>query len=318
MKKYNLILLAVGIFAACGYTFAQQKGNGPERFFDVNAYKAEIKITFTYDYTQTQAENRNTVTASQSFEHAFVTGPGQVTAADMFQVERGDASEVGLGANSGMMGGMDMEAISEAMKNSGMDPSVMEELKEAKKETASYSMDFGKYKMWMVDPVSGSAFTRVNTKFYEETTGVEGPCGEGLSGKPYKNFRQYGLEAQSEKGKPGVNNPNSLLLLVNLNNNSYSFSTSTDMLRSLTFEGTEHDEDCGKITDRKLSMAARSFISIRAKKEGLIYKNPLPQKGTTLSGSRDITDSFDLWPSLAKESAKWSVKIDWKIYPAGG
>ncbi|WP_188369062.1 hypothetical protein [Muriicola marianensis] len=315
MKQFVIV---TNLFFICFISTAQSVSSLEQRFFEVNAYKAEIKITFTYDYTQTKAGNTNMVTATQSFEHAFLTGPGQVTAADMFQVERGDEADVGAGDNSGVMGGMDMEAISAAMKNSGMDPSIMEELKKAKKETASYNMDFGKYKMWMSDPVSGTSFTRVNTKFYDETTGIEGPCGEGLSGGPYKNYRQYGLEAQSERGKPGVNNPNSLLLLVNLNNNSYSFSTSTDMLRGLTFEGTEHDEDCSKITDKKLSLAARSFISIRAKKEGLIYKKPLPQSGMTLTGSRDITDSFNLWPSLAKEGGNWTVTIDWKIYPAGG
>jgi hypothetical protein len=313
MKKYLYTFLTTGL----GFLTAIAQSS-PERFFEVNAYKADIRITFTYEYNNTVAQNRNVVTASQSFEHSFTTGPGEISAADMFQVERGDKTEDTAGNNSGMMGGMDMEAVAEAMKNSGMDPSVMDELKKTKKATGSYSMDFGKYKMWMTNPVSGSVFTRTNTKYYNETSGIEGPCGEGLSGDSYKIFQRYGVEGQSEKGKPGVNNPNSFLLLVNMNNNSYSFSTSVDMLKNLTFEGIDHDEDCGKITDKKISMAARSFISIRAKKEGLIYKNPLPQSGRTLTGSRDITDSFDLWPSLAKENAKWSVAIDWKIYPAGG
>ena len=87
------------------------------------------------------------------------------------------------------------------------------------------------------------------------------------------------------------------------------------MLEGLIFKGTEHDEDCGKITDREYSVAARSFMRIKSPKEGLIYKFPLPRSGTTLSGSEDITERFDLYPSLAREGAKWSVKLDWNIYP---
>ncbi len=317
MKKYNLLLCAVGIFTVCGYTFAQQKGNTPERFFDVNAYRAEISFSFTYKYSQTEPEYTKVVTASQTFDHTFTTGPGQISAADMFQVERGDEAEVASGDNSGMMGGMDMEAISEAMKNSGMDPSIMEELKKTKKETGSYSMDFGKYKMWMSDPVSGgSVSTRTASEYALDESGIT-HCGEGQGKGRFSTKIAYGGTANVQQGTPGRQNPNSLLLLINLTNNSYSFSTSVQVPEGFNFKGTDIRQDCGTSTEKHLTPDARSFMDVKSPKEGLIYKQDLPASGMTLSGSRDITDLLTLKSPLDK-SGEWTVRINWKIYPAGG
>ena len=313
MKKYTHTVLKMVVAISLGTAYLQAQ-TVPERFYEVNSYKAEIKITFTYEYTHTVAENRNSITASQSFEHVFETGPGQISAADMFQIERGDKVD-GESQKKGMMEGVDMEAVSQAMKNSGIDPSVMDQLKKTKSETGSYNMGFDKYKMWMITPAEGLVSSNINSNYVEESSGTM-HCGEGQGKGSFKTRKSYAGESQIELSKPGMNNPNGFVLMLNLVNNSYSFTADISWPEGYQFLGNNFTIECGVTTNTDLKINANSFASIVKPGEGLIYKHPLPQDGMILSGSKEITDRFNLWQSLDKEGANWSIKIDWKIYPA--
>ena len=55
-------------------------------------------------------------------------------------------------------------------------------------------------------------------------------------------------------------------------------------------------------------------LPLGQKRKVLIYKNPLSENGMVISGSKIITDRFNLWGSLDKEG-DWTVRIDWSIYP---
>lgn len=311
MKQFLFIL---GILTLCIATNAQSDGNGPERFYNIESYKANITLTFQYQLNQSETEYSRSVNVSQTFQHFFKTAPGQISAGDMFQIERGDKVD-GESQKKSMMEGVDMNAVSQAMKNSGIEPSVMDQLKKTKRETGSYNMGFDKYKMWMTIPVSGgSVASSIYSKFYDEENGSM-HCGEGAGIGSFRSIRNYSGSAKIDAGQSDIINPNGFILLLNLANNSYSFSANVKMPQGFEFKGnTQYRSECGTSTDKPLTMSARSFINIRAEKEGLVYKSPLPEGGMVLSGSEIITDSFGT--GLDKEGANWSVKIDWTISPA--
>ena len=319
MRKTRFILFVVGILAASTLTTAQQGGNGPERFYNVDSYKANITLTFQYQLSQSEAEYSRSVSVSQTFQHYFTTAPGQITAADMFQIERGEADDSETGENKsqegGMLEGVDMDAVSKALENSGVDPSVMDMLKQTKEETQSYNIAIDKYKMWMTDGVSGGdVSSSIYSKFSDEESGTIA-CGEGLGSGPFRYAKKYTGSVQVDSGKPDINNPNSFIILLNLSNNSYSFTADVDMPRDFKFTGNDHTTQCSESSDKPISINARSFLSIRSAGEGLIYKKPLPEGGMVLSGSEIITDRFNLWGSL-DNTGQWSVRADWNIYPA--
>ena len=303
----------VGIIATSMHTVAQQGSNGPERFYNFETYKADITLTFEYRFSQSEADYSRSIVVSQRFEHTFITTPGQITAADMFQVERGDEAK-NESHEGDIMDGVDMSAVSEAMKNSGLDPSVMDMLKQTKGETQSYHVSLDKYKMWMANPVSGGKVsTSIVSEFLDEQSGTM-HCGEGQGSDRFTTRKKYQGNEKINTGSPDIINPNSFILQLNLDNNSYSFSASVGIPRGFKFTGDEHSSECGTSTDKPLSLDARSFVTISTEKDGLIYKNPLPEDGMILSGSKIITDRFNLWGSLDKEGS-WSVRIDWSIYP---
>ena len=112
MKQFLFIL---GILTLCIATNAQSDGNGPERFYNIESYKANITLTFQYQLNQSETEYSRSVNVSQTFQHFFKTGPGQIAVGDMFQIERGDKEEGKTENNDaqdgGMMEGVDMDAI---------------------------------------------------------------------------------------------------------------------------------------------------------------------------------------------------------------
>lgn len=313
MKKFKLFFLIVCIIAASTQIYAQQGGNSSERFYNVDSYKADVTLTFEYRFSESDAEYSRSVVVSQRFGHTFITTPGQTTAADMFQVERGDEAK-NESHEGDIMHGVDMSAVSEAMENSGLDPSVMDMLKQTKGETQSFHVSFDKYKMWMANPVSGGKVsTSIVSEFLDEASGIM-HCGEGQGSGRFTTRKKYQGNEKINAGAPNNINQNSFIFQLNLDNNSYSFSASVKVPQGFKFEGNELRTECGTSTDEAISLNARNFISIRAEKEGLIYKNPLPKDGMILSGSKIITDRFNLWSSLEKEG-DWTVRIEWSIYP---
>ena len=314
MKKYRVFLFVLGTYATSLQIFAQHGGNGPERFYNVESYKADITLTFEYRFSQSEADYSRSVVVSQTFQHFFTTTPGQITAADMFQVERGDEAK-NESHEGDIMEGVDMSAVSEAMENSGLDPSVMEMLKQTKGETQSNHVSFDKHKMWMANPVSGGKVSSsIVSEFLDEESGIM-HCGEGQGSDQFTTRKKYQGNEKINTGSPDHINQNSFILQLNLDNNSYSFSASVEVPQGFKFTGNEHRTQCGTTADEALSLDAKSFITISAEKEGLIYKNLLPKDGMILSGSQIITDRFNLWTSLNKEG-NWSVRIDWTISPA--
>ncbi len=316
MKQFLYVL---GILTLCLRINAQSKANGLERFYNIDAYKANITLTFQYQLTRSEPEYSKSVNVSQTFQHFFTTAPGQITAGDMFQIERGDKEEGENGNNDsqdgGILEGLDMDAVSQAMKNSGIDPSVMDELKKTKRETGSYNMGLGKYKMWMFNGVTGGEVSSsIYSKFSEEESGTI-HCGEGQGFGSFNYDKSYSGSAHNDSGKSDNNNPNGFILQLNLANNSYSFTADVDMLRGFNFTGNDHTTQCSITENKPISINARSFLSISTEKDGLVYKHPLPEDGMELSGSKIITDRFNLWGSLDKEGS-WSVRIDWSINPA--
>ena len=303
----------MGTIATSLQIFAHQGGNGPERFYNVETYKTDITLTFEYRFSQSEADYSRSIVVSQRFEHTFITTPGQITAVDMFQVERGDEAK-NESHEGDIMDGVDMSAVSEAMENSGLDPSVMEMLKQTKGETQANHVSFDKYKIWMANPVSGGKVSSsIVSEFLDEESGIM-HCGEGQGSDRFTTRKKYQGNEKINTGSPDHINQNSFILQLNLDNNSYSFSASVEVPQGFKFSGNEHRTQCGTTTDEALSLDAKSFITISAEKEGLIYKNLLPNDGMILSGSQIITDRFNLWGSLEKEG-NWSVRIDWTISP---
>ena len=197
----------------------------------------------------------------------------------------------------------------ETIKHKGKEVNVMDQLKKTKRETGSSDMGFDKYKMWMTTPVEGLTKTNVNTKYFQKSSSR---CGEegGITG-PFTSETRYTGDANIEEGKPNVINPNGFMLLLNLNNNSYSFTCDFVMPKGFFFNGDTHESGTCSQPDKLIKTTARTFMENNKKKEGLIYKNPLPDTGMVLSGSEIITDKFGI--GLDKEGANWSVKIDWTI-----
>lgn len=313
MKKLKYSLSILGMFAFCLEIVSQTMMNDPERYYNVESYKAEIALTFSYQFSESAPDYARAVSAAQKFQHFFKTAPGQITAGDMFQIERGDKVD-GESQKKGIMEGVDMEAVSQAMKNSGIDPSVMEQLKKTKSETGSYNMGLNKYKMWMITPVEGLVSSNINSNYVEESSGTM-HCGEGQGRGSFKTRKSYAGESQIELSKPGMNNPNGFVLMLNLVNNSYSFTADISWPEGHQFFGNNFTIECGVTTNTDLKINANSFASIVKPGEGLIYKHPLPDNGMVLSGSEIITDRFNLWSGLNKEG-NWSVRIDWTISPA--
>ena len=54
MKKFQIFLFIVGTIATSLQTFAQQGENSPERFYNVEMYKADITLTFEYRFSKSE------------------------------------------------------------------------------------------------------------------------------------------------------------------------------------------------------------------------------------------------------------------------
>ena len=134
MKQLRLIVSIVYTLALSLQTFAQGGGNNPERFYNVESYKANITLTFSYRLSQSEPDYSKLVVVSQRFQHFFTTVSGEITAGDMFQIARGDEGENETHEGD-IFEGIDMSSVAEAIENSGLDPSVMDMLKQTKEET---------------------------------------------------------------------------------------------------------------------------------------------------------------------------------------
>jgi len=238
-------------------------------------------------------------------------------------MERGDKGE-NKEHEGDIFEGINMDSIAQALKNSGIDPSVLEMVKKTKKETQTYNLGFDKYKIWMANLVAGGVVsTSIYSKFSEATSGTT-HCGEGQGYSRFSSENNYTGSANTGPGKPDINNPNGFALQLNLDNNTYSFSADIKMPPGFQFLGSGHGSECGRSLDESIKMNAESFIYNRKEKEGLIYKRPLPENGVILSGSDNITDIFDLDEiiylysdrSIEEGQGTWSVIISWTIYPA--
>jgi hypothetical protein len=84
----------------------------------------------------------------------------------------------------------------------------------------------------------------------------------------------------------------SLAIYQNAPANPIHFQPVSKYLAALNLQAMSIDQS------KPLSLDARSFVTIGTEKEGLIYKNPLPNDGMILSGSKIITDRFNLRVSL--------------------
>ena len=308
MKQFKLFLSIAGILALCFQTFAQQGGNGPERFYNVESYKANITLTFSYQFVESEPGYHRSVSASQRFQHFITTAPGQMTGGDMFQLERGDKGD-NEAQEGDILEGIDMGSVAKALKNSGVDPSVMDKLRKTKAETQSYHLGSGKYKMWGFNGVTGGEVSSsIYSKFSDEQSGTMS-CGEGDGGgTPFKYDKNYTGSSHDGFG--------SLFLQLNLVNNSYSFTAAPGVLGKFT--GNDHHTQCGITKNEPISWDAFSFISISTakNKSGLIYKKQLPESGMVFSGSEVITDRFNLKAATFPKEGNWSVRIDWSIYPS--
>ena len=331
MKQFKLFLCIIIILSLSLRIIAQSGGNGPERFYNVESYKADIKLTFNYRLALSVENSSRTVRASQSFHHDFITASGERTISDMFQMARGDKSKDETD-KGGILGGINMDSIAQALKNSGVDPSVLDMLEKTKKETQTYQLDFEKYKIWMANLVAGGVVsTSIYTKFSQKSSGII-HCGEGQGDGRFFFRNNYTGSANTLPGKPDINNPNGFALQLNLNNNTYSFSADIKMPPGFQFLGTHNELTCGRRRDgtygrpleESILINAESFINNRKEKEGLIYKRPLPESGVILTGSDNITDIFDIRGivyeysdrSIEEGQGTWSVIISWTIYPA--
>jgi reprolysin-like metallo-peptidase family M12B len=315
MKTIKYIIPIIVIFSFCLETMAQQGENGPERFFNVKSYKA--KITLTFSYRLSQSENSYSLAASQRFQHFFTTTPGQITGGDYFQLERKDKGDSKTHKGD-LTEGIDMDAVlSLAIKNAGMNPSEVAELKESLDESRGYHFSFDKYKIWgSGSPFGGKCTSSIYTSVSYMNSGL---CtyGEGGGDGITRNEGKYSGSVQVEYENPDINNPNNFILQLNLDNNSYSFSADFEMPNGFKFTGESNyiDKCLGSSDKGIISEDAKSLIGIINEKEGLVYKSPLPNSGMVLSGSQIVTDLFFLDGMLNKEG-NWSVKIDWTIYPA--
>ncbi|MCK5368682.1 MAG: hypothetical protein KAQ62_09020, partial [Cyclobacteriaceae bacterium] len=313
MKQFRFFVSIVCILTLSLQTFAQGGGNNPERFYNVESYKANITLTFKYQLSHSEPEFASSASAYQTFQHFFTTASGQITVGDMFQIERGDEGENETHEGD-MFGGIDMSSLAQALENSGVDPSVMDMVKESKKEAQPYHISADKYKNWMVTGAGGLVTSSIYSKFSEESSGTL-HCGEGGGSGHFRRESDYNGSEHIGPCKPGMSCPNSFILQLNLENNTYSFSTSVEMPRGSQFLGSSsHYSSCGSSSNEQISRVAHSFMSVK-ESAGVIYKHPLPESGLILSGSEIITDESTLAGGLS-EDGKWSVKIDWTIYPS--
>ncbi|MCK5371627.1 MAG: hypothetical protein KAQ62_23855, partial [Cyclobacteriaceae bacterium] len=286
----------------------------PERFYNVEAYKANITLTFRYQLTHSETEYKRSVFVSQTFQHFFTTVSGQITAGDMFQIGRGDEGENETHQGD-IMEGIDMGSVAEALENSGVDPSVLDMLKKTKKEMQPYHLSSDKYKMWMANSVSGGVVSSsIFTEFSEKSSGTL-HCGEGQGLGQFRRESSYKGSEQTDPGKPDFFNPNAFILQLNLDNNTYSFFATTNMPRGSQFLGSSQSSECGRSSNEPIAKVAKSFLTDAKEKEGWIYKHPLPESGLILSGTTIITDQSLLAGGLS-EDANWSINIDWTIYPS--
>ncbi|MCK5209596.1 MAG: hypothetical protein KAQ79_16290 [Cyclobacteriaceae bacterium] len=313
MKQFRFFVSIVCILTLSLQTFAQGGENNPERFYNVESYKANITLTFKYQLSHSETGFASSASAYQTFQHFFTTASGQITVGDMFQIERGDEGENETHEGD-MFGGIDMSSLAQALENSGVDPSVMDMVKESKKEAQPYHLSADKYKNWMVTGAGGLVTSSIYSKFSEESSGTL-HCGEGGGSGHFRRESDYNGSEHIGPCKPGISCPNSFILQLNLENNTYSFSTSVEMPRGSQFLGSSsHYSSCGSSSNEQISRVAHSFMSVK-ESAGVIYKHPLPESGLILSGSEIITDETTLASGLSEEG-NWSVRIDWTIYPS--
>lgn len=314
MKKSTYLLSAVMVLGLCLETLSMKAQTDQERFFNVEAYKAEITLTFNYQFIESESDYDHAIIISQKFQHTYITTPGEISIADMFQVERGDEGD-NKAHKGDIMEGVDMDAVAQAMKNSGVDPSVMDELKKTKRETQTYNMGFGKYKTWMTNAVSGGLVSsEIFTEYSEKESGSI-HCGEGQGMGTFKSEKDYDYSENMGPSKPDMLNPNSFVFLINLDNNSYSFSSTIEFPRGSKFNGNMYYTSCGTSENKTLEYNTGSNLNMDVKK-GWIYKQPLPDSGMILSGNTTFTNKSSLPGSVkSEEGATWSVEIEWKIYP---
>jgi len=319
MKQFKLFLSIAGILGVGFQLFAQQGGNGPERFYNVESYKADITLTFNYKLIESGETSTRTVIATQKIQHFVTTASGQKTIGDMFQIEREDKGK-GETHKGDLYGDrINLDKMAEAMKNSNVDPKVFDMLQNSKKEAQSFNLSFDKYKNWMIVGVGagaeakGLASSSYISEFSDKTNGTI-HCGEGQGMGPFLRNTNYTGEGQMDPCKPGVDCGSSFVLQLNLDNNTYSFTIGTELPPGSQFIGESYSKECGYISNKPIERNASSFMGVNTKK-GVIYKHPLPEIGMKLSGSKIITNESSLTANLS-EDANWSVKIDWTISPA--
>ena len=314
MKQFKLFLSIAGILVVGFQLFAQQGGKDPERFYNVESYKADITLTFNYQLKQSGETISRSVSASQKFQHFFTTAPGARTIGDLFQIQRDDKGKEETHKGDLYGDRINLDKMAKAMENSNVDPKVLEMLNQSKKEGQSFNISLNKYKNWMVGLPESLVSSSIYSEFSDESKGTL-HCGEGQGEQPYVSKKNYDGTEHTDLSKPDLTNPNSFVLQLNLDNNSYSFLTSIKMPQGSQFRGNSYTSECGRTSNKPVINNADAFISIKGKKEGLIYKHPLPESGLVLSGTKIITDSFAIGGQLNEENANWSVKIDWSISP---
>jgi hypothetical protein len=155
MKNIKYILPVIGVLVLNIQAFAQD-GKGPERFFNIKTYNADVTLTFKSQSSKSSdGGNTHTISVTQQFQHLFTTGQGQMAALDNFQVARGDKAKApNETQENNIYGGVDMNAVEEAIKNSGgaikmnsgMVPSeVMEMVKNSKKDAQTNNISRSAY-----------------------------------------------------------------------------------------------------------------------------------------------------------------------------